>query len=123
MTTSAVNKFILFRNYATTGSTLTLGSATTFTTAAASQFINYYLGNPQTGTNQDFGIVNVVSTGSGSSTRPDQNFITRAELINFRSNTGIANPNTLQYLGTFSRERNHPTWGASPTQLSRQISA
>ena len=60
----------------------------------------------------------MVSTGSGSSTRTDQNFITRAELINFRSNTGIANPNTLQYLGTFSRERNHPTWGTSLTQLA-----
>ena len=45
--------------------------------------------------------------------RTDQNFITRAELINFVKSpdiplTGIVN--TLQYLGTFSREQNKPNF-------------
>ncbi len=107
VSTAAINNFMLFRNYATMGSTGTLGSD--ITSAQASAFVNYYLGNPQTGTSQDFGQVNTISTGSGSSRRTDQSFISRAELINFRKSTGIANVNTLQYLGTFSRERNHST--------------
>jgi hypothetical protein len=48
-----------------------------------------------------------------SSLRTDQNFITRAELIKFLKSTGIANVNTLQYLGTFSREQNKPTFQLS----------
>ena len=107
VSTAAINNFMLFRNYATMGSTGILSSD--ITSAQASAFVNYYVGNPQTGTSQDFGQVNTISTGSGSSRRTDQSFIGRAELINFRKSTGIANVNTLQYLGTFSRERNHST--------------
>ena len=48
----------------------------------------------------------------------DQNFITRAELINFVKSpdilpTGIVN--TLQYLGTFSREQNKPNIQLTPS--------
>jgi len=111
---AAINNFILFRNYATMGSTGTLGSGITFTSAQASAFVNYYLGSPQIGTSKDFGVVNTASTGSGSSLRTDQNFITRAELINLFKSTGIANVNTLQYLGTFSREQNKPTFPLTP---------
>ena len=115
MSTAAVNKFILFRNYATMGSTGTLDSP--ITSDQASAFVNYYLGGtpPPTGTSKDFGIVNNVTTGSGSSLRTDQNFITRAELINFLKSAQIANVNTLQYLGTFSREQNKPNFQLTTT--------
>jgi len=119
VSTAAINNFILFRNYATMGITGTLGSL--ITSAQASAFVNYYLGNPQTGTSQDFGQVNTISTGAGPSRRTDQSFVSRAELINFRKTTGIANVNTLQYLGTFSRERNRSTWSNSLTVLANRF--
>src|SRR5262249_53534566 len=70
----------------------------------------------QIGTNRDFGVVNNVSTGllADSSLRTDQNFINRAALINFFKSSGIASVNTLQYLGTFSREQNKPTFPLTP---------
>lgn len=109
--TTAVNKFILFRNYVTTNSSSTLVGATAFTSGQASTFANYYLSSTRVGTSQDFGSVRAlkVQPGALSSSRTDQNFVTRAELINFRTSTGIASVNTLQYLGTFSREQNKPT--------------
>src|SRR5205823_5566410 len=89
----------------------------------------YVLGSPVGDRNKlgfgpsgrDFGAVNPVSTPSGSSFRTDQSFITRAELINlFKSlnfncgtDTGIC-LNTLQYLGTFSLEKNQPSLPLTP---------
>ena len=116
MTTAAINKFILFRNYATMGSTGILGSD--ITSAQASAFVNYYLGNPQIGISQDFGQVNRVSSNASGSVRTDQNFISRAELINFVKSTDIPFTgivNTLQYLGTFSREQNKPNFQLTTT--------
>jgi hypothetical protein len=121
VSTAAINKFILFRNYATTGSTTTLADPTSFTSGQASAFVNYYLGNPQTGTSQDFGQVNSFSSTASGSLRTDQAFISRAELIKFLKSTGIANVNTMQYLGTFSRERNHSTWSNSLTVLANRF--
>ena len=108
---TAINKFILFRNYATMGSTGTLDSPVT--SAQASAFVDYYLGSPQIGTSQDFGQVNGVSSNASGSVRTDQSFINRAELINFVKSTDVPFTgivNTLQYLGTFSREQNKPTF-------------
>ena len=44
------------------GSTSTFRSNFTFTSSQASAFVNYYLGNPQIGTSQDFGRVNTITT-------------------------------------------------------------
>ena len=96
-----------------------------FSPSAVSNFFNYFtMPNPipaasplQIGTSKDFGVVNTDSTGSGSSIRTDQSFINRAELINFVKSTGIANVNTLQYLGTFSREQNKPTLPLTPASM------
>lgn len=112
LTATAINKFVLFRNYATTQSTSTLGTATSFSSSATQSFVDYFLGNPQLGINQSFQTARQISPSVG---RTDQVFATRAELISFRSSLNIANPNTLQYLGTFSREQNKPTWRASTT--------
>jgi hypothetical protein len=120
LSTAAINKFILFRNYATMGSTDTLGSD--ITPAQAVAFVDYYLGKPpQTGTTQDFGQVNTFSSNASGSVRTDQNFITRAALIDFVKSTDIPFTgivNTLQYLGTFSREQNKPNF-----QLTTTVSA
>ena len=98
------------------GSTGTFGDP--ITSDQASAFVNYYLGGFTNRHQQGFWIVNNVTTGSGSSLRTDQNFITRAELINFVKSpdilpTGIVN--TLQYLGTFSREQNKPNFQLTPS--------
>jgi Tfp pilus assembly protein PilX len=118
MMPAAATKFVLFRNYATTDTSKKLGDSSLYIESicsgtAGKGFLNYYLGNcntgPQIGTTRDFGQVNTV-TSSAVIPRTDQNFMTRQELIKFRSSAQIGTPDTLQYLGTFSREQNKPTW-------------
>lgn len=124
MSMTAINTLIGFRNYATMQLTGVSGlNFPPFSPSAVSNFFNYFtMPSPipaasplQIGTSKDFGVVNAVSTGllSDSSLRTDQNFINRGELIKFLKSTGIANVNTLQYLGTFSREQNKPTFQLS----------
>ena len=112
MSTDAINDFILFKNYATMGSSGTLGSP--ITSDQASAFVNYYVGSPQIGTSRDFGQVNRFSSNASGSLRTDQSFVNRTELINFLKSTGTASANTLQYLGSFSREKNQPTLPLTP---------
>jgi hypothetical protein len=121
MTSTAINQAILFRNYATSQtSSVTLSDTATVIADAfnsgASLFANYYLGSVRIGTSQDFGSVNPTKIGTGSSIRTDQNFATRAELIAlFHSGSSLPqNINALQYLGTFSREKNQPTLPLTP---------
>lgn len=114
MTAAAINKLVLFRNYATTGSNTTLQAAASFSAAGTQGFVDYFLGNPQVGTSQNYGMVRPLKAGG----RTDQSFVTRAELIAFRNSTGIASLNTLQYLGTFSREKNAATWRGGATTAS-----
>jgi hypothetical protein len=122
-TAAAVNKLVLFRNYATTDSSQNLGGSNYFTSlcsnSAGKGFVNYYLGgndlagcniSPQAGTTVDFGQVNPVTSNASGALRTDQNFMTRQELIKFRSSTQVPTTDALQYLGTFSRNENKPTW-------------
>jgi hypothetical protein len=126
MTNAAINKFILFRNPATTNNTSLLGTTGTFSPTATSSFVSYYTvptpapaASPfQLGTSQDFGSVRPLRTGTGPNSRTDQNFVTRRELINFWSSTGIISVNTLQYLGTFSREQNGSTFVTQTSKLA-----
>ena len=126
---TAINTLIGFRNYATMQLSGVSGfNFSPFSDTAVSNFFNYFTmptpipaASPrQIGTSKDFGVVNNVRTGSlsDSSLRTDQNFITRAELINLVKslvNAGVdINVNTLQYLGTFSREKNKPTLPLTP---------
>jgi hypothetical protein len=128
MSGTAINTLIGFRNYATMQLNGVSGlNFSPFSASAVSNFFNYFtMPNPipasspkQIGTSKDFGVVNTVSTGSlsDSSLRTDQNFISRAQLINVLKSTGIANVNTLQYLGTFSREQNKSTLPLTPTSM------
>jgi hypothetical protein len=126
----AINAFVGFRNYATMDYSNTAptpsGLSFPYSVVTAGKIGPYYLGpsggsglippwtlaSDHIGTSRDFGAVNAVKTGLGASLRTDQNFLTRRELISFRASAGIASVNTLQYLGTFSREKNASTWRA-----------
>ncbi len=124
MTTAAINTIVGFRNYATMGLSSS-GLNFSFSAGAAGNFSTYFLGpvgvspwvspSDHVGTGQDFGAVNLTKTGSGTSSRTDQSFITRGELIKLRRSANIASVDTLQYLGTFSREKNASTWRAGGT--------
>jgi len=126
MSGTDINTLIGFRNYATMQLSGVSGlNFSPFSVSAVSNFFNYFtMPSPipaasplQIGTSKDFGVVNTVTTGSGPSIRTDQSFINRAELINVLKSTGIANVNTLQYLGTFSREQNKPTLPLAPATV------
>jgi hypothetical protein len=57
--------------------------------------------------------------GVGATPRTDQAFTTRQQLLRLRSSLGFS-PNVLQYMGTFSRERNRPApdWSNLQNNLS-----
>src|ERR1700720_4626577 len=112
VTTTVINRIVGWRNYATASPTGIFPSFT-FTTAATSSFINYFLD-----TSRNFGQVSTIVSGAGTSRRTDQAFLTRAQLIKLRSDTLAGSVTMLQYLGTFSRETNQSTWGGSIGQLA-----
>jgi hypothetical protein len=100
VTNTAINRIVAWRNYATVQPTGTFPGFT-FTATASSNFATYFLD-----TARNFGVVNTAISGE----RTDQAFINRAQLIQLRSDIS-ASVNMLQYLATFSRETNTPTWG------------
>src|SRR5437764_9078444 len=100
-----------WRNYATSPPIGTF-PVFTFNTTATSAFMTYFLD-----TNRDFGRVSTTVSGN----RTDQAFVGRAEMIKLRSDTQAGSATMLQYLGTFSREINHSTWGSSMSQLAARF--
>lgn len=103
---SATNDIVGWRNYA---SVQPAGSFTNFTFDAAAtvngtgtRFLNLFLDPTRTFLN--------VSTAT-SSGRTDQALINRGELLKLRSGNGFSQ-SVLQYMGTFSREKNRPTSGS-----------
>jgi hypothetical protein len=88
----------------------------TFTAAQATNYVSSVLSNTNgfmtvRATRAD-GTDNVWVSGSGggnAAKRTDQMFPDRQTLIKFRASSGF-NANALQYLGTFSRELNAPSW-------------
>ena len=102
---TVVDRIVGWRNYQTMQPTGNFPSSLSFSSSAIANFVNYFLGSSRTGTTVDFGIV----ANSGTS-RTDQSFLTRRELIKLRSDTGAGAASMLQYLATFSREQNAPTW-------------
>ena len=101
---TAINRIIAWRNYATVQPTGSFPSFT-FTATATQNFVNYFLD-----TARDFGTT-ATTVNSG---RTDQTFVTRATLIALRSDIA-ASVNMLQHVGSFSRERNAPTFRIPPT--------
>jgi hypothetical protein len=84
----------------------------TFTAAQASNYVTFVLSN----TNGFMTVApNVWVSGSGGSNaakRTDQSFVQRQQLTAFRKAT-LFSPNVLQYLSTFSRETNSPSFSPS----------
>jgi hypothetical protein len=78
-----------------------------------SPFVTYFLDN-----SRDFLTVNPTASANG---RTDQAFATRSELIQLVLSSIGTSPNLLQYLGTFSRELNAPTWQAASNTISQRF--
>jgi hypothetical protein len=120
---TTISKMVAWRNYAT------LQSAGTFAALSpgpnASLFSGYFLD-----TVRDFRTVSATTYVPipGASPRTDQCFVTRRQLIELFRGDGTAGSsgigasfNLLQFLGTFSRESNIPTWGAGTAALSQRF--
>lgn len=108
VSSTAVNEIVGWRNYATVQPGGTFPNFT-FSSAAISNFATYCLQDRT----RDFQTVSTTLYNN----RTDQAPMTRSELIKLRSDIN-GSANMLQYLGTFSRETNHPTWGISPSVLA-----
>jgi hypothetical protein len=110
MSNTGINNLIGWRNYASAKPRGNLTSNFTFDTTSATNFVNYVLGNA----NGFLSTSGQTWTG-GAGIGTDQAFVSRQELINFRVATtgGIFTANALQFLGTFSRELNRPSWKPS----------
>jgi hypothetical protein len=104
---TSVTKMVAWRNYATLKSSGTFPTLSPTPDPAASDFVAYSLKRTR-----DFLAVDATVYNN----RTDQAFVNRRELIDLFSAVG-ASFNTLQFLGTFSRERNLPTWSDSATRL------
>jgi hypothetical protein len=119
-----LDKLVGWRNYATTqpsndfpdtGPPASQAFAYNFRndSTPAISFYNYVINN-NTGFLSTSGAVWAV-TNNSNALRTDQSFVQRQELIAFRNTTGFS-PNALQYLSTFSRETNAPSFSpATPT--------
>ena len=107
---TTISKIVAWRNYATLQSS---GAFPTLSpTANASNFLNYFLD-----TTRDFrSVASTVYNG-----RTDQGFTNRNELIELFRSSLSGSVNMLQFLGTFSREANAPTWSAGSASLTQRF--
>jgi len=105
---TTISKIVAWRNYATLQTSGTFPALSP--TPNASSFLNYFLD-----TSRDF-----ISTASTVyADRTDQRFISRSELIELFRSSISGSVNMLQFLGTFSREINAPTWIAGSAALKQ----
>src|SRR4030095_11413908 len=113
---TAINQLMGWRNYATTQQPTSASfDNPSFLLASADNYARYFLGGSLPFTTP----FTTVSTAVQNQ-RTDQGPITRQELITLQSTTGCSQ-SLLQYLGTFSREKNRPApdW----PQLSNKLPA
>ena len=120
-----VDKLVGWRNYAITrpsnnfpdtGPPANRAFAYNFQTdtAPATAFYTYVINN----TNGFLSPSTVTWAVNSNAVRTDQSFVQRQELIAFRKATGFSS-NALQYLSTFSRETNAPSYSpATPTAIN-----
>ena len=106
-----ISRVVGWRNYATT----TVPTNQTFPdlSPSPSPFVTYFLDN-----SRDFLTVNPSPTSQG---RTDQVFATRSELIRLVLSSIGTSPNLLQYLSTFSRELNGPTWQSTSNPIRQRF--
>jgi hypothetical protein len=110
LSATGINNVIGWRNYASAQPTGNLTANFTFGATSATNFVKYILSSTN-GFMSTYGTPWPGPSGTGT----DQAFVTRQELISFRATISPSpNPafpaNALQYLTTFSRELNRPTW-------------
>ena len=99
---NVINSLVGWRNYASAQPSGNFASGFTFNSSSTSNYFN------AVSTNGASGFMNVAtaSTGNGNT---DQAFLTRQQLIDFWTTQNFP-PDLLQYVGTFSREKNAPSW-------------
>jgi hypothetical protein len=105
LSTTDVDNLVGWRNYASVQPTGSFGSFT----ISAGQAQNFFsmIANNVTG----FTTVNPATYNNCT----DQAFLSRQQLLKYATTTGL-NTNALQYLGTFSRDLNAPSWSpVTPT--------
>jgi hypothetical protein len=112
-----IDAMVGWRNYFSAGPSGSFPSFN-FNAAAATNYVASVLSNTN-----GFMNVPVPSSTPNNMSNTDQQFTTRQSLINLLVNSGLsANaPNALQYLGTFSRELNAPSW--APTRNATDMGA
>lgn len=120
----AIDNLIGWRNYASANPSGDYSTTNPFTFGPnPARFVQHVLeagvaaGADRT---RNFGLVNTPSTYSAANPRTDQAVINRTELLELRR-TLAANQDALQYIGTFSRDQNRPTWSDAATKLSRRF--
>jgi len=111
-TTTQTDKIMGWRNHATTEQTSTSFDSPSFPLGSADKYAKYFLGSFS-----DDGLAfttpfTQVSTAVFNA-RTDQAAMSRQELIKLQRTIGFSQ-SLLQYLGTFSRERNRPAQGDWP---------
>ena len=106
-----ISRMVGWRNYATT----LVPTNKTFPDLSPSptEFVAYFVNN-----SSDFLTVSPTLNARG---RTDQAFTTRSQLIQLVLSSLGASPNMLQYLGTFSRELNSPTWHAASNPIPQRF--
>jgi hypothetical protein len=113
ITQTMIDNLVGWRNYA--AAQLNGSFPFTFNSTAATNYVNYVLGaaNGFFGVNPINGTVVLSSYAAvppyTNNNRTNQQFPNRQSLIQFRSLAGIPE-DSLQYLGTYSRELNAPSW-------------
>lgn len=120
LSAGGINAIVGWRNFATVRPYSTFPNFSfdlpTIAGGTGTRFVNYFAGNPPIGTTQDF---RTVSTAVHLN-RTDQAFLTRWELIKLQEEAGFG-AGALQHLGTFSREKNAPTWKAGTAAISQRF--
>ncbi|MEY2490891.1 MAG: hypothetical protein QOC70_2833 [Verrucomicrobiota bacterium] len=120
LSAGGINAIVGWRNYATVHPYSTFPNFTfdlpTFPGGTGTRFVNYFAGNPQIGTSQDFKTVATTVYLN----RTDQAFVTRTELIKLQQEAGFG-AGAMQYLGTFSRERNTPAWKSGTAVIAQRF--
>jgi hypothetical protein len=104
---SQTDKIVGWRNYGSIQATAAFGTfpSFNFTAAFATNYFNNFLLFNTSGFSRTNGL-------AASNQRTDQMFLSRQQLIAFQQATGFS-ADALQYLTTFSRELNAPSWKPS----------
>jgi len=117
LTAQQINNIVGWRNYASAGlnnSTGAFGNVS-FTTTSATSWLNNFVSNPATGFYNTNSFMNVVAPPGAVQANTDQAFLSRQQLIELTQSLQIP-PSALQYLSTFSRALEQPSYSPDPNR-------